>query len=267
MIVLQSLWTGVAELPAINQKSATGMSSPGGEETGEGELSRRSGHPPALNKVGRVSPLTAAVHTGWRFILSKSLCLCASVAKNRVLWESAVNRKGRNCKTNPIFNSNRYPSMRNEEKIFDFMISETHHPSERAYGGNFPFKVSQGHSRLLKAIQAYSRGFGKKYFLFSRTTPSTLQLSTFTTLALLPVVQSSTRKLMRPIRPIPTYWELFRTPSPPTPGGRMEFGWPIKFGQAAFRKKLCVFRSVSLCLCGYSQKTSLAKSRPVGRVN
>jgi hypothetical protein len=126
MIVLQSLWTGVAELPAINQKSATGMSSPGGEETGEGELSRRSGHPPALNKVGRVSPLTAAVHTGWRFILSKSLCLCASVAKNRVLWESAVNRKGRNCKTNPIFYATLCGSKRNKDNFSDFMISETH---------------------------------------------------------------------------------------------------------------------------------------------
>jgi hypothetical protein len=30
--------TGVAEPPKINQKSAAGMSSPGGEETGEGEL-------------------------------------------------------------------------------------------------------------------------------------------------------------------------------------------------------------------------------------
>jgi hypothetical protein len=30
----------------------------------------------------------------------------------------------------------------------------------------FSFKVSQGHSRLLKAIQAYSRVFGKNIFLF-----------------------------------------------------------------------------------------------------
>ena len=184
-------------------------------------------------------------------ILSKTLCPLCLCGKNTSL------KKGRNCKTNPILFASHCLSIRSEVKISNFMISKNHHPSERAYGGNFPFKVSQGHSR----------GLGEKYFLFSRTTPSTLQLSTFTTLALLPVVQSSTRKLMRPIRPIPTYWELFRTPSPPTPGGRMEFGWPIKFGQAAFRKKLCVFRSVSLCLCGYSQKTSLAKSRPVGRVN
>src|SRR5580692_4696811 len=47
MIVFQSSWTGVAELSAINQKSAAGMSSPGGEETGEGELCFR-GHQSAL---------------------------------------------------------------------------------------------------------------------------------------------------------------------------------------------------------------------------
>jgi hypothetical protein len=38
MIDFQSQLTGVAEPPFLNQKSAAGMSSPGGEETGEGEL-------------------------------------------------------------------------------------------------------------------------------------------------------------------------------------------------------------------------------------
>jgi hypothetical protein len=142
MIVLQSLWTGVAELPAINQKSATGMSSPGGEETGEGELNPR-GRQSALisfrSVEGSVTPRpcpfgtfenspalqgwvndstpiqspagtaeilscrTALIEVGRAIILSKSLCLCASVAKNRVPWESVLDEKGRNCKTNPIF--------------------------------------------------------------------------------------------------------------------------------------------------------------------
>jgi hypothetical protein len=60
MIVLQSRSTGEAEPPAINQKSTASMSSPGGEETGEGELNYR-GRQSALIEVGRVSPLTAAV--------------------------------------------------------------------------------------------------------------------------------------------------------------------------------------------------------------
>jgi hypothetical protein len=30
----------------------------------------------------------------------------------------------------------------------------------------FPFKVPQGHSRLFKTTQAYSRVFGKKYFIY-----------------------------------------------------------------------------------------------------
>jgi hypothetical protein len=132
-------------------------------------------------------------------ILSKTLCPLCLCGKNTSL------KKGRNCKTNPILFASHCLSIRSEVKISNFMISKNHHPSERAYGGNFPFKVSQGHSR----------GLGEKYFLFSRTTPSTLQLSTFNTLASLPVVQSSTRKLIRPIRPIPTYCNLFTPPSPP----------------------------------------------------
>ena len=55
MIVLQSLWTGVAELSAINQKSAIGMSSPGGEGRGEGELNHR-GRQSALTEVGQPCP-------------------------------------------------------------------------------------------------------------------------------------------------------------------------------------------------------------------
>ena len=63
MIVLQSPWTGAAKPSAINQKSAIGMSSPGGEETGEGELNHRGRqsalirvHAPAASVFIRVHP-------------------------------------------------------------------------------------------------------------------------------------------------------------------------------------------------------------------
>ena len=52
MIDFQSPLTGVAGLPSLNQRSTAGMSSPGGEETGEGELNCRSGRQPALIEVG-----------------------------------------------------------------------------------------------------------------------------------------------------------------------------------------------------------------------
>ena len=78
-------------------------------------------------------------------------------------------KKHRNCKTNPIFHATICRSKRNKDNISNFMISKSHYQSERARGGNFPFKVSQDHSRLLKAIQAYSRVFGKKLFIFSES--------------------------------------------------------------------------------------------------
>jgi hypothetical protein len=58
MIVFQSPLTGVAEPPAINQTFAVGMSSPGGEETGEGELNSEFWIPLLYASV----PLLATFH-------------------------------------------------------------------------------------------------------------------------------------------------------------------------------------------------------------
>ena len=62
----------------------------------------------------------------------------------------------------------------------------------------FAFKASKGHSSLLKAIKAYSRVSGKKIiFMF------------------LHEFHEWTRKgILVCLRPIPTYWDLFRPPSP-----------------------------------------------------
>ena len=58
-MVLQLTATGVAERPADNLKSAGGMSSPGGEDTGEGELNpRRSRGDEALTSSGHARQLT-----------------------------------------------------------------------------------------------------------------------------------------------------------------------------------------------------------------
>ena len=71
-------------------------------ETGEGELSRR-GHQSALIKVGRVSPLTAAIPPV-RFTFCpfcQKLCaLCASVAKNEIAKRTHF-RLRRLCEANP----------------------------------------------------------------------------------------------------------------------------------------------------------------------
>ena len=81
---------------------------------------------------------------------------------------------------------------------------------------NGTFKASQSYSRPLKAIQTYSRGFGKKFILWGDVRAVTqpcyvnghgLQSPTFN-------FQHATFSLLRPI---PTYWDLFRTPSPHPP--------------------------------------------------
>ena len=62
----------------------------------ERDLSRSSGRQPALNKVERVNPLNAVVRTCGEFILF-------------ILSQPPGNgEKGRNCKTNPIFNTSTY---------------------------------------------------------------------------------------------------------------------------------------------------------------
>jgi hypothetical protein len=120
MIVFQSLLTGVAERAAINRLSAVGMSSPGGEDIGEGELSRRSGH----------------LSARWRFILPKSLCPLCLYLSRFTWWQKSV-----------------FISVH----LWLFC--------------NPPFKASQGHSRLLKPIQSYSRVFGKKNSLYYSVHP------------------------------------------------------------------------------------------------
>jgi hypothetical protein len=64
MIDFQSLLTGVAEPLLINQKSTTGMSSPGGEETGSSEHGERHflccSFVGELNRRGRQSALIEA---------------------------------------------------------------------------------------------------------------------------------------------------------------------------------------------------------------
>ena len=99
MIDFQSQLTGVAELPFLNQKSAAGMSSPGGSnersechfmccsgvETGEGELNHR-GLQSAVIKVGRVSlprstgSLTAAVRASLKSATLLGLLVAPRVA-------------------------------------------------------------------------------------------------------------------------------------------------------------------------------------------
>ena len=51
MIVVQSLATALAERLIDRQKPVAGMSSPAGEDTGEGELSCSSGREPALTVI------------------------------------------------------------------------------------------------------------------------------------------------------------------------------------------------------------------------
>jgi hypothetical protein len=94
MIDFQSPWTGMAEPSVINQKSAAGMSSPGGEETGEGEPNHRERgerHFLCCSFVGEPNhhgPQSAPnCLSGFRVsacdetILPKTLWLGASVAK------------------------------------------------------------------------------------------------------------------------------------------------------------------------------------------
>src|ERR1700722_4124304 len=59
MIVLQSTATGLAEQPVVHRKSAAGMSSPGGEEAGEGEL-----HSDSAGRTTRAFSCAAAVPKG-----------------------------------------------------------------------------------------------------------------------------------------------------------------------------------------------------------
>jgi hypothetical protein len=50
MFDLQTRMTGAAQRSFVNQKSAAGMSSPGGEDTGEGELNCNIGRKPVLSR-------------------------------------------------------------------------------------------------------------------------------------------------------------------------------------------------------------------------
>jgi hypothetical protein len=70
----------------------------------------------------------------------------------------------------------------------------------------------QGFPRPFKAIKAYPslfKGFWKKNYSFGQPSTFNLQLSTFN-FQRLPRSTWCNR-----LRPIPTYWDLFRTPSPP----------------------------------------------------
>jgi hypothetical protein len=84
MSVLQSPCSGEAEPPPIDQRSVVGMSSPGGEETGEGEL-YCSGRKPALIDVSRCHKARCL-----RAVLPYSfyLNLCVSVPRwlNSPFW-------------------------------------------------------------------------------------------------------------------------------------------------------------------------------------
>jgi hypothetical protein len=83
MIIFESSLTDVAEPPLLNQKFATGMSSPGGEETGEGELNpreHRERHFLCCSFVGELN------HRGLQSALIRGSChirvhLCPSVVK------------------------------------------------------------------------------------------------------------------------------------------------------------------------------------------
>ena len=115
-----------------------------------------------------------------------------------------------------------------------------------------PFKASQGHSRLLKAIQSYSRVSGKKivYCLHaipdggsSRVKPQSrgvkpgqAQSSSLAGKKRLFIFMNHPSNLYQ-LRPIPTYWDLFRTSYPP----------PIRQDNSAYSASNSVL-SVSLWL-------------------
>ena len=132
MIVFQSLLTEAAKLPAIDQKSAAGMSSPGGEETGEGELNCSSGRQPALIKMRCCRRASTALPLGYSVILSKTLRLRVSaVQKNTIL------------RNEPIF----------RHKCLSI---KTIHIGEFS-----SIKVNQGSPRSTLAIQALRRWFSQ----------------------------------------------------------------------------------------------------------
>jgi hypothetical protein len=116
MIDLQSPLTGVAEPPSVNQRSTIGMSSPGGEETGEGELNLRE----------------------------RSEChfLCCSVVET---GEGEFKLTFHSCSNEGELNHRRCQFV----LILRLYLSAI----------EFPFKLAQGHLRLLKAIQRYSITF------------------------------------------------------------------------------------------------------------
>jgi hypothetical protein len=77
MFVLQTKMTSKAERSSANQKPVAGMSSPGGEETGKGELNCSSGREPALTVI-----LTSGL---WILNSSVSRLLKAAKAWSRLL--------------------------------------------------------------------------------------------------------------------------------------------------------------------------------------
>jgi hypothetical protein len=118
MIAFRSLLTGVAKLPAVNQASVAGMSSPGGEETGEGELCSR-GRQSALIKVGRAWDASLLASRPFR-----PFCHSVQISAPPGLCGP---EKGRNCKTNPILFASGYRLTANEEKFFHFIISKDYY--------------------------------------------------------------------------------------------------------------------------------------------
>jgi hypothetical protein len=79
MIVLQSPLTEVAERTAISLLSVVGMSSPGGEETGEGELNCSSGRQPTLSEV---QPCPSGTSENSQQHRARDLCLGSSSQAN-----------------------------------------------------------------------------------------------------------------------------------------------------------------------------------------
>src|ERR1700733_3797169 len=128
MIVFQSQLTGVAEPPSFNQRSTTEISSPGGEETGEGELNPRErgerhflccSFVGELSHRGRQSALISVQASvprhAWPVTLLATFHVVAKIRVYRFVAPKlceggcpSVVKKLLNCQTNPIFNASLY---------------------------------------------------------------------------------------------------------------------------------------------------------------
>jgi hypothetical protein len=85
MIVFQSQLAGIAEPPALNQRSTTGISSPGGEDLGKGELIYRGRQSALISVFISFHPLVAPKPGRRRMVKKQKITKRTQIENHKVL--------------------------------------------------------------------------------------------------------------------------------------------------------------------------------------